>query len=339
MTPFRSSLVAAGLLAATATGALAAQLEPTTQNFIDKLTASKAPPIYTLTPDGARDVLHGAQSGAVAKPAADIERRVLPVGPKGKVQVSIVRPHGVRTRLPVVMYYHGAGWVMGDATTHDRLVREIAVGVHAAVVFVDYDRSPENQFPVAIEEDYAATKYVAEHPQQFGVDAKRLAVAGDSVGGNMAAEVALLAKERNGPAIRAQLLFYPVTDANFENGSYNEFANGPWLTKPAMKWFWDAYLPDVDKRTDPHASPLHASLDQLAGQPEALVITDENDVLRDEGEAYARKLSQAGVKVTSTRYNGTIHDFVMLNALAGTPAAQAAVAQGNAFLRHALNGG
>lgn len=148
--------------------------------------------------------------------------------------------------------------------------------------------------------------------------------------GLVAAEVALLSRERHGPAIRAQLLFYPVTDANFEDGS--------WLTKAAMKWFWDAYLPDAARRTDPHVSPLHASDEQLARQPPALVITDENDVLRDEGEAYARRLSQAGVKVTSTRYNGTIHDFVMLNALAGTPAARAA-AQGNAFLRQALYGG
>jgi acetyl esterase len=155
----------------------------------------------------------------------------------------------------VAMYFHGAGWVMGDVNTHDRLVREIADGAQVAVVFVDYDRSPEDHYPVAIEEDYAATKYVAEHPDEFNVDANRLAIAGDSVGGNMTAVVSLLAKERKGPAIRVQLLFYPVTDANFDNGSYNTFADGPWLTREGMKWFWDAYLPDVSKRTPCRCRP------------------------------------------------------------------------------------
>jgi acetyl esterase len=215
-------------------------------------------------------------------------------------------------------------------------VRELATGALATVVFVDYERSPEKRYPVAIEQDYAVTEYVAKHPREFDVDASRLAIAGDSVGGNMAAVVGLLAKERRGPAIKAQVLFYPVTDAGMTDGSYETFANGPWLTKPAMVWFWDAYLPDVEARKDVHVSPLNASIEQLQGLPPALVITAENDVLRDEGEAYARKLTVAGVTVTSTRHNGTIHDFVMLNALAETPAARAAIAQANAFLRSAL---
>ncbi|WP_266180368.1 alpha/beta hydrolase [Dyella humicola] len=315
----------------------ATPLEPATQKFIDGLAAAGGPPIYTLTPDQARKVLDDAQSGPVNVSAAHIEDRTIPVGPKGTTRIRIIRPDDVGGVSPVVMYYHGAGWVMGDVKTHDRLVRELANGTKATVVFVDYDRSPEAQYPIAIEEDYAATKYVAEHAKELNVDASRMAIAGDSVGGNMVAVVSLLDKERKGPAIKAQLLFYPVTDASMSDVSYAQFADGPWLTKAGMKWFWNAYLPDVSKRMDPHVSPLNASLEQLSGLPPALIITDENDVLRDEGEAYARKLSEAGVRVTSTRYSGTIHDFVMLNALADTPAARAATQEGIDFLKEHLH--
>ena len=309
-------------------------LEPTTQQFIDGLAGS--PPIYTLSPDAARKVLAGAQSGPVAKPGVDIQDRVLPVGPSGQTRIRVIRPKGATGELPVIVYFHGAGWVMGDTATHDRLVRDLAVGAHAVLVFVDYDRSPENRYPVAIEQDYAVTQYVAEHASEFGVDPGRLAIAGDSVGGNMTAVVSLLARERGGPTIKAQVLFYPVTDASLSQASYKTFANGPWLTTKAMGWFWDAYLPDKAARVDPHVSPLNASLQQLQGQAPALVITDENDVLRDEGEAYARKLSQAGVRVTATRYAATIHDFVLLNALSETPATRGAVAQAVDFLKAAF---
>ncbi|AET88187.1 putative exported lipase/esterase [Burkholderia sp. YI23] len=311
-------------------------LEPATQRFIDALAAKNLPPIYTLSPADARNVLAGAQAQPVKKQAAKIEDRVIDAGPTGKIALRIVRPEHAKGALPVVMYFHGGGWVLGDKNTHDRLVREIANGAQAAVVFVDYDRSPETKYPVPIEEAYAATRYVADHAREFGVDASRMAVAGDSVGGNMTAAVTLLAKKRGGPALRAQVLFYPVTDASFDDGSYTRFANGPWLTRDAMKWFWDAYAPNEADREKITASPLRASIDELKGLPPALVITDENDVLRDEGEAYARKLTQAGVPVTSVRYNGTIHDFVMLNALADTPATRAAIGQANATLRAAL---
>jgi acetyl esterase len=254
------------------------------------------------------------------------------------VRIRIVRPQGASGALPVVMHFHGGGWILGDKETHDRMTREIAVRANAAVVFVDYERSPEARYPVAIEQAYAATKYVAEHGKELAVDPSRLAIVGDSVGGNMAAAVTLMAKERGGPKIAFQVLFYPVTDANFDTGSYNTFADGPWLTRPAMEWFWDAYLPDVAARKQITATPLNASLDQLKGLPEALVIVDENDVLRDEGEAYARKLSDAGVRVTSVRYNGTIHDFVLLNALTETPAVRGAIAQANAALKAAFHG-
>jgi acetyl esterase len=336
MSTIKTAISAAAILAASAIGAFADPvLEPTTQKFIDSLAGSK--PIYTFSPADARNILAGAQKGDVKKLAAQEEDKVIKVGPTGSVKLRVVRPEGAKGTLPVIMYFHGGGWVLGDADTHDRLVREIANGAKAAVVFVDYDRSPEARYPIAIEQAYAATKYVADHAKEFHVDASRRAVAGDSVGGNMAAVVTLLAKERGGPAIDQQVLFYPVTDANFDTGSYNQFANGPWLTREAMKWFWNAYLPDEAKRKDPTASTLQASLEQLNGLPPALIITDENDVLRDEGEAYGRKLTQAGVKVTSIRYNGTIHDLVLLNAIAETPAVRGAISVANDTLRAALH--
>ena len=311
-------------------------LEPVTQQFIDGLAAAGGPPIYTLSPTDARAVLAGAQAGPVGKPAAQIEDTSFPVGPTGSVPIRIVRPEGASGVLPAVMHFHGGGWILGDRHTHDRLTREIAVGAGAAVVFVDYERSPEARYPVAIEQAYAATVYVVEHGRQLGVDPARLAIVGDSVGGNMAAAVTLMAKQRRGPKIAFQVLFYPVTDANFETGSYRAFADGPWLTRAAMMWFWDAYLPDQAARQEVLATPLNASIEELRGLADALVIVDENDVLRDEGEAYARKLTQAGVRVTSVRYNATIHDFVLLNALADTPAVRGAIAQANAALKAAL---
>lgn len=337
LTSFLSTAaLAAPALAAEATVAQPPVLEPTTQAFIDSLKGAK--PIYTLTPDQARALLHNVQSHAANLPPVQIEDRSLAIGPRGETRIRILRPEGQSKTgaAPVIIYFHGAGWVMGDTTTHDRLVRDLATGTGATVVFVDYDRSPEARYPVAIEEDYAVLSYVAQHAAAFGIDPARLAIAGDSVGGNMTAVVSILDKERHGPAIRAQVLFYPVTDAAMTDGSYKTFANGPWLTAKAMHWFWNAYLPNVKARADIHVSPLHATVDELRGLPPALVITDENDVLRDEGEAYARKLIAAGVPVTATRYLATIHDFVMLNALAGTPAAQAATEQAVDYLNHAL---
>lgn len=334
MSSIRTLIAAALASTALTVTAKAETLEPNTQKFLDSLAGMT--PIYKLTPEAARDVLHGAQAKPGALAPASIEDRKLPVGPTGETRVRIIRPAGVEGKAPVIVYFHGAGWVMGDVTTHERMVRQLAADAGAVLVFVDYERSPEARYPVAIEQDYAVTRYVADHPDAFNVDASRLAIAGDSVGGNMTAVVSLLAKERKGPAIKTQVLFYPVTDAAMDNGSYREFANGPWLTAPAMEWFWNAYLPDVEARKDSHVSPLNASVEELRGLPPALVITDENDVLRDEGEAYAHKLTQAGVKVTATRYLATIHDFVMLNALADTPAAQAATQQAGDYLRTAF---
>jgi acetyl esterase len=308
-------------------------LESNTRAFLDALAAQGGPPIHTLAVQDARAVLSGAQSGKVAKRPADIEDRTIPGGPAGEVALRIVRPQGLTGVLPAVMYFHGGGWVLGDQDTHDRLVRELAWGAQAAFVFVNYTPSPEARYPVAIEQAYAATHWVAAHGAEAQLDGARLAVAGDSVGGNMAAAVTLLAKQRGGPRMAGQVLFYPVTDANFDTGSYQQFAEGWFLTRDAMKWFWDHYAPDVAVRAQPTASPLRATVEQLRGLPPALMITAECDVLRDEGEAYARKLMAAGVRVTATRYLGTLHDFVMLNALADTPAARGAVAQGGEALR------
>jgi acetyl esterase/lipase len=331
----------------------AGALEQKTDQFIQGLAAKGGPPIYKLSPSDARKVLDSLQSGRTEKLPAQIEDRTIPAKAKGEVSlredstiadasaggisIRIIRPKDSTGKLPVVMYFHGGGWVLGNAGTHDRLVREIANGAKAAVVFVNYAPSPEAKYPTAIEQAYAATKYVAEQGDSLNLNPSRLAVAGDSVGGNMATVVTLLAKERGGPKIDAQVLFYPVTDlVNLDNASYRQFANGPWLTKPAMEWFINAYAPDVSARTKPTLSPLRASIEQLKGLPPALVITDENDVLRDEGEAYAQKLMQAGVNVTAVRYLGTIHDFVMLDPLSDTPAARSAIALANAHLQQAL---
>lgn len=311
-------------------------LEPVTQQFVDALAVAGSPPIYTLSPDDARKVLRGVQATGVGKPAARLEDMVFPVGPTGSVRIRVIQPEGADEALPVVMYVHGGGWILGDTSTHDRVVREIAVGAHAALFFIDYDRSPEAEYPIAIEQIYAATRYVVEHGARLGVDPTRLAIVGDGVGGNMAAAVTLMAKERRGPKIDLQVLFYPVTDCAFDTASYVALANGPWLTKRAMEWFWNAYLPDAAARKQITATPLSASVDQLTGLPDTVVIVAENDVLRDEGECYARKLSQAGVRVTCTRYNGTIHGFVMLNALADTPAVRGAIAQTIAALKSVL---
>lgn len=307
-------------------------LEAATQIFVDGLTG--APPISSLSLSDARAALASvAKSDDETLPDAEVTDTTLPIGPTGQVNIRVVRPAGVSGLLPAIVYMHGGGWVLGDRATHDRLVRELAVGAAAALIFVDYDRSPEARFPIAIEQSYAVAKYVADNAATLGVDADRLVIAGDSVGGNMAAVIALIAKERSGPRFAAQALFYPVTDASMSTASYEEFAEGPWLTKSSMAWFWDQYLPDKTKRTGVHASPLQASVEQLSGLPPALLLVDENDVLRDEGEAYGRKLSQAGVRVTSIRYNGTIHDFMILTPLANTPAARGAVGQVIGYLR------
>ncbi|GAA2905118.1 alpha/beta hydrolase [Streptosporangium fragile] len=309
-------------------------LEPAAAAFA-KATA-EPPFLYQMPPAEGRKAVDEVQSGEITKPAVDEEWITVQSGPAGGVRARIVKPTGAVGALPVVLYIHGAGWVFGNAHTHDRLVRELAVGTGAAVVFPEYDLSPEARYPVAIEQNYTVARWVVTDGAGKGLDASRMAVAGDSVGGNMTAAMTLMAKERGDVPLKFQLLFYPVTDANFDTGSYHQFAEGYFLTREAMKWFWDQYTTDEKERSEITASPLRATTEELAGLPPALVITGEADVLRDEGEAYANKLRQAGVPVTAVRYQGIIHDFVMLNALRDTHAADAAIHQAIAALRTAL---
>jgi len=309
-------------------------LEPAAQEFAD---ATATPPyLFDLGPMEGRKVVDEVQSGEIAKPDVEIQDTSVPGGPSGDVSIRILRPGGAAGALPVILYSHGAGWVFGNAHTHDRLIRELAAGSGAAVVFPNYSLSPEARYPTAIEEIYAALTWVAQHGHEHGLDASTIAVAGDSVGGNMSAAITLMAKQRSGPKLAAQVLFYPVTDASFDTESYHQFATRYFLRRDAMQWFWDQYTPDEHRRSEVTASPLRAATEQLAGLPKALVITAEADVLRDEGEAYANKLREAGVPVIATRYQGIIHDFVMLNALRSTNAAQAAISQATSYLRDAL---
>ncbi|ONI92759.1 esterase [Saccharothrix sp. ALI-22-I] len=309
-------------------------LEPAAQAFAD--AAAQPPFLYELGPDRAREVLDEIQAGPVDKPPVQ-EKWITVPAEVGDVRVRIVKPVGADGEsLPVILYVHGGGWILGDAGTHDRLVRELAVGVDAAVVFVEYNRSPEARYPVAIEQAYATARWITERGTDEGLDASRLAVAGDSVGGNMTAALTLLAKRRGDVRFTHQSLYYPVTDAGQDTDSYREFADGPHLTAKAMAWFWDAYLPETDKREEITASPLRATVDELAGLPDAFLIVAENDVLRDEGEAYGRKLTEAGVRTTSARYNGTLHDFMMLNPVRRTAASTAAISQAIHVLRIAL---
>ncbi|MBP1155728.1 MULTISPECIES: alpha/beta hydrolase [unclassified Paenibacillus] len=307
------------------------KLEPEAQKFVE--ATANPPYLYDLGPEKGREKVDEVQSSPVTKPDVELEERTIPGGPNGDVSVTILKPKNAPALLPVIVYIHGAGWVFGNAHTHDRLIRELAVGSQSVVVFPNYSLSPENKYPTAIEEIYAVVKWVAESGREIGADPSRLTVGGDSVGGNMTAAVTLMAKDRGGPAIHKQLLFYPVTDASFDTDSYKQFAKGYFLSREGMQWFWDQYTTDPEERAQITASPLRASTEQLKGLPEALVITGEADVLRDEGEAYANKLREAGVRVTAARFQGIIHDFVMLNALAETAAARGAMALANAWLK------
>ena len=309
-------------------------LEPAAQAFAE--ATAQPPYLFDLGPEAGRKAVDEVQSGEVAKPDVDEEWLTVAGGPTGEVRVRIVRPAGAAGTLPVIVYLHGAGWVFGNAHTHDRLVRELAVGAGAAVVFPEYDLSPEARYPVAIEQNHAVARWVVAEGAGHGLDAGRIAVAGDSVGGNMAAALTLMAKRRGDVPLVAQVLFYPVTDASFDTESYHRFAEGYFLRRDAMRWFWDQYTTDAAERAQITASPLRATVEQLTGLPPALVVTAEADVLRDEGEAYANKLREAGVPVTAVRYQGAIHDFVMLNALRGTRAADGAVKQAIGVLRDAF---
>jgi acetyl esterase/lipase len=308
-------------------------LERLSQEFVD---ATSAPPfLYELTPAEARKVLDDVQAAPIEKLRVD-ERWITVPADVGEVNVRVIRPPNAAGTLPVILYMHGGGWVLGNAQTHDRLVRELVVGTGAAVAFVEYDRSPEARYPVAIEQGYATAQWIMREGASHQLDPDRMAVAGDSVGGCMTAALALMAGDRGDVRFVQQSMYYPVTDAAMDTDSYEQFAEGYFLSAKGMAWFWDAYLPDLERRSEPYASPLRASDEQLHGLPPAFVIVDEADVLRDEGEAYAARLRAAGVGVTTVRYDGITHDFMMLNPLSDSYATRAAVAQAAAVLRDAL---
>lgn len=296
--------------------------------------ASDQPPFFfDVGAVAGRKLLDDVQRLAASAEAIEVEDRRVGGGPRGSVTVRIVRPPDVARQAPVILYMHGGGWVFGGAVTHDRLIRELAVDSSSVVVFPIYSLSPEARYPVALEECLATLAWIAAEGPGLGLDPARITVAGDSAGGNLATAVALSARKKGGPSIARQLLFYPVTDAGLDTPSYREFATGFGLRRDVMKWLWDQYLPDLRSRDAITVSPLRATLEDLRGLPPALVITAEADVLRDEGEAYARKLLEAGVRVTSVRFNGTIHDFVMLNSLAESTATRAAMALAAAWLK------
>lgn len=336
----RISRVAAAVLivAATSTSMAAdaggSGVERHVQSFLETLAKSGGQPIETLAPVDARQVLIDVQKDTPLPPADVSEKTIAANGQP--LKLTIVRPKGAKGVLPGFMFFHGGGWILGSYQDHERFVRDLVVDSGQEAIFVNYSPSPEAHYPTAINQAYAATKWVSEHGEQIGVNGKNLAVVGNSVGGNMAAVVALKAKENGNPHLRAQILFWPVTNASFENASYDQFANGYFLSKGMMKWFWDAYTTDPKERAEIYASPLLASTEQLKGLPPALIETAGDDVLRDEGEAYANKLDAAGVDVVAVRYTQMIHDYGLLNALAQVPAVRAGLHQASEELKRSL---
>ena len=276
-------------------------LELATQQFVNSLVGDTA--FNLLPPAEAALAFRRLQTQPIGRPGAQIQDLTLPIGPTGSVPVRIVRPNDTTEPLPIVLYCHGGGWISGDVDTHDRFIRELAVGSGAAVLYVSYGLLPHARFPVQFEQVYATLQHVAEHADELNLDAMRLAVLGDGTGGALAAGVTLAARERRGPKIDLQVLATPALSADLHWDTYQTFADGPWLTRRAMQQVWDAYLPDPALRDNVTASPVCASIEQLANLPETLVIIAECDVTRDEGECYARKLSDAGNRVTSVRYN------------------------------------
>lgn len=292
-------------------------LSPAVKAFLTPLNAGGTAP-ESLSVEDARNVFINLQS-SVKVDVSGIDESEKSVSQDGyTVKLTIVRPNGKKNKLPVFIFTHGGGWVLGDYSTHKRLVRDLVVASECAAVFVHYTLSPEAHYPQAINEIYAAAKWVSEHGDEINVDGKKMAVAGNSAGGNMSTALCLMAKDKGGPVIKLQVLMWPSTDASFTEDSYEEYGQQRFLTIPLMKWSWDRYTMDATQRKEKYASPLQASLEELKDLPPALIQVAENDILRDEGEAYGRKLELAGVKVLSVRYNGVIHDFGMLNGLAQT---------------------
>ena len=306
------------------------------KTFLKAVNSGTGKTIEQLSPTDGRAILTTVQKSVKVDLSGIVvtEKKISEDGQQ--IILNIVRPAGKTGPLPVFMFFHGGGWVLGDFPTHERLVRDLVVGSGAVAVFVNYSRSPEAKFPIAINQAYAATKWVAANGRELNVNTDHLAVAGNSVGGNMAAVVALMAKQKKGPKIAFQLLLWPVTNAEFETESYARYAEKRFLTKSVMQYYWNSYIPGPSARNNPYTSPLQATIKQLSRLPPALIQTAENDVLRDEGESYGRKLDLVGVNVVVTRYNGLIHDFGLLNPIVTVPAVQSALSQAGAELKQHL---
>lgn len=309
-----------------------ALLAPEYRAYTERARAEGGPALSELSVSDAMKLMREMQRADTSSYAVTTERHKI-----DDFSVLVLKPAFADDLLPAVVYYHGGGWVLGDSETHARTVREIAVQARTAVVFVEYTCAPEAPFPLPLEQCYRALTWAAEHGRSVGIDSSRIAIAGDSAGGNLAAAVALLAVRRGAPEIRLQALLYPVTDCDFTTPSYREFETGLNLDLATMRWFWQQYVPDPVRCLDPLASPLRAQNGDLKGLPPALVITAECDVLRDEGEAYARKLAYAGVPVAAVRFTGTLHGFMVIDELAHETQARSAMRLLAAELRRALN--
>jgi acetyl esterase len=305
-------------------------LDPGLKLVLDQLAANPGPQLHELPVEQARAFFDQMQLPAPEVKIAAVENRTIP-GPAGAIPLRIYRPEG-KAPLPALVYFHGGGWVIGSLETHDPSCRDLANRIGCVVVSVDYRLAPEARYPAAAEDCFTATKWVAENAKPLGVDAARIGIGGDSAGGNLTAVVALMARDRGGPALRHQLLIYPVTDADFSRRSYRENAEGYLLTTKAMEWFWGHYVPDPARRQEAYAAPLRAK--DLSGLPPAFVLTAEYDPLRDEGEAYAKRLQQAGVPTRLQRYDGAIHGFFAMGLL--SEVARSAIEDAVAEARKAL---
>ncbi|MAJ46434.1 MAG: hypothetical protein CBC35_03855 [Planctomycetes bacterium TMED75] len=306
-------------------------MDPRAAAFVAK--AEQGPPIQTLSPQQAWENLNTLQSGYGIPENITVEKKVLSVGPTGKTPIQIYAAKGVKRPAPAIVYMHGGGFVMGSPTTHTRLMCDLASCSERIIIFVDYTNAPEGKYPTAHQQCYAVLKYAYEHPKEFGIDPNNIVIAGDSVGGAIAATCSLLAKKQGGPEIKAQVLFYPAVNLDANAIDYGVLEDGPWLSKANLYWAWSQYFTPKDNLKDPYISPVYASVEQLVGQPTSLIITDDCGPLHASGEEYAKKLIQAGVRVTATRYFGITHDFMMLNALKDTPAAEGALAATCHFLQ------
>jgi len=311
------------------------RIDPQVRSFLADLNKDSSP-FWTLPQPQPQDILTALQNKTPVD-MSGVSTVAKTITQDGRtVKLYIMTPQNVSGKPGVLLFLHGGVWIVGNFQNHQRLLRDLVVGSGQIGVFVEYTPLPEAKYPTQIQECYAALKWVAAHAGEFGADGSRIAVAGNSVGGNMTAALSLMAKDKNGPKVALQVLMIPATDASVDTDSYHEFGTGRFLARDFMKYGWDLYAPNEETRDIPYVSPLRASNDELKNLPPALVITAENDPLRDEGEAYARKLKEAGVTVTATRYNGMIHDFVLLNAIHEVSGVQSALAQAGAAIRQAL---